>query len=118
MSGNVLQDVLELLCAQLVELRDPGVQARECGAVRSSGEQPREGGDLPAGCGRSLGCRDRQLLHRRRRHVHRDAQAHEVVDDEAIEETAEEMLRCERQRRAQAEDGVRRHAVRAAAPPR
>ena len=61
-------------------------------AIARRASEPRERGDFTRRGRRGLGGRDRQLLDRRRRHVRRHAQADEVVDDEAVEETAEKML--------------------------
>jgi len=107
-----LQDVLELFSPQLVELSDPGVQTCQRRSVASPCQEPRERSDFPAGVRRGLGRRDRELLHRRRCYVRRDAKAYEVVDDEAVEEAAEEMLQARTHRCAQAEDGVGRCAAR------
>src|SRR5207247_7139137 len=95
-----------------IELRDGGVEAGEGRFVSTAREEACEGGDLHERGRRFLLHRNRQLLHRRRSDVRRDAQAHEVVEDEAVEETAEKIVGTRRQRRAQTEDGVRRDAVR------
>ena len=55
---------------------------------------------------------DGQTLDRRRGDMCGHAQADQVVDDEAVEDAAEEVLRVLVKRRAQAEDGVRRHTAR------
>ena len=50
------------------------------------------------------------MLHRGGGHVRGHAHPHQVIHDEAVEETAEEVLGGNRQRRAQAEERVRGHA--------
>ena len=76
---------------------------------RASSQQARERGDLAARGRGGLGGRDRQPLDGRRRHMGGHAKPDEVVDDEAVEEPAQEVLRA---RRAAACAGRRRCAWR------
>ena len=97
-----------------IELRRPGHSGR---TQRRPVVAPAEGGRATCAISRTLAARlifarDRQPLDDRRRDVRRDAQPHEVVDDQAVEETAEKILRRWRQRRLQTEDRVRGHDAR------
>ena len=87
------QHVLELLGRQLVEPGDARLQARRGLCRRPPRQVAGEQRDLAEGGVRLVETRHRQPLHDRRRHVRRDAQPHQVVHDEAVEEAAEKVLR-------------------------
>ena len=97
---------LELVAAQLIQLRDPRVQAGErfrIVAPREDSSQARRfPGTRPARTRRSG---DREPLHHRRGDVGGHAQPHQEVDDEAVEEAAEKSYRA-RSRKARSKDGV------------
>src|SRR5689334_5991840 len=92
------QDVVELAPSQLIQLRDARIENGQDARVGAAREETGESGDRAAGARGVTASRDGQALDDGGGDVRRDAKTNEVVDDEAVEQTAQKELIREPQR--------------------